>query len=104
MRMGTVFPVSTQNYELRYWLAASGINPGFYTANDTTGQTDADVLLYSCALPTQRVGVEQIEGASSGGFADRALSLTSKNRAAVVGLGEASLAVRRWSGVACGGA
>ncbi len=27
--MGMVFPVSTHNYELRYWLAAAGINPGF---------------------------------------------------------------------------
>lgn len=25
--MGMVFPVSTHNYELRYWLAAGGINP-----------------------------------------------------------------------------
>ena len=28
MRMGMVFPVSTHNYEIRYWLAASGISPG----------------------------------------------------------------------------
>ena len=28
--MGMVFPVSTHNYELRYWLAAGGINPGYY--------------------------------------------------------------------------
>lgn len=26
--MGMVFPVSTHNYELRYWLAAGGIHPG----------------------------------------------------------------------------
>jgi nitrate/nitrite transport system substrate-binding protein len=43
--MGMVFPVSTHNYELRYWLAAGGIHPGFYTPNDVTGQVDADVLL-----------------------------------------------------------
>ena len=43
--MGMVFPVSTHNYELRYWLAAGGINPGFYSPNDTSGQIDADVLL-----------------------------------------------------------
>ena len=30
--MGMVFPVSTHNYELRYWLAAGGLNPGFYSA------------------------------------------------------------------------
>ena len=32
--MGMVFPVSTHNYELRYWLAAGGIHPGFeYLSN-----------------------------------------------------------------------
>lgn len=44
-RMGMVFPVSTHNYELRYWLAAGGIHPGFYSSGDINGQTDADVLL-----------------------------------------------------------
>jgi len=43
--MGMVFPVSTHNYELRYWLAAGGIHPGFYSADDISGQIDADVLL-----------------------------------------------------------
>lgn len=43
--MGMVFPVSTHNYELRYWLAASGIHPGMYTTQDTTGVQGADVLL-----------------------------------------------------------
>ena len=33
-KMGMVFPVSTHNYEIRYWLAAAGINPGMYTANN----------------------------------------------------------------------
>lgn len=45
LKMGMVFPVSTHNYELRYWLAAAGINPGFYTKTDTTGVDQADVLL-----------------------------------------------------------
>jgi nitrate/nitrite transport system substrate-binding protein len=44
-KMGMVFPVSTHNYELRYWLAAGGIHPGFYSKTDITGQIDADVLL-----------------------------------------------------------
>ncbi|GAA0196492.1 CmpA/NrtA family ABC transporter substrate-binding protein [Fulvivirga kasyanovii] len=44
-KMGMVFPVSTHNYEIRYWLAAAGINPGFYTAENIQGQVDADVLL-----------------------------------------------------------
>ena len=46
-KMGMVFPVSTHNYELRYWLAAGGIHPGYYAPhkNDITGQIDADALL-----------------------------------------------------------
>ena len=44
-RMGMVFPVSTHNYELRYWLAAGGIHPGFYGASDTSGQIRAEALL-----------------------------------------------------------
>ncbi|MEW7988940.1 MAG: CmpA/NrtA family ABC transporter substrate-binding protein [Candidatus Thiodiazotropha sp.] len=46
-KMGMVFPVSTHNYELRYWLAAGGINPGYYAPHkgDITGQVKADALL-----------------------------------------------------------
>ncbi|WP_299200519.1 CmpA/NrtA family ABC transporter substrate-binding protein [uncultured Amphritea sp.] len=46
-KMGMVFPVSTHNYELRYWLAAGGIHPGYYAPmrGDTAGQIDADALL-----------------------------------------------------------
>lgn len=44
-RMGMVFPVSTHNYELRYWLAAGGIHPGYYSPDDVSGQIAADVLL-----------------------------------------------------------
>lgn len=45
--MGMVFPVSTHNYELRYWLAAGGIHPGYYAPHkgDTNGTIDAEVLL-----------------------------------------------------------
>lgn len=45
--MGMVFPVSTHNYELRYWLAAGGIHPGYYAPRkgDISGQLQADVLL-----------------------------------------------------------
>ena len=43
--MGMVFPVSTHNFELRYWLAAGGIHPGFYSADNISGQIDAEVLL-----------------------------------------------------------
>lgn len=44
-KMGMVFPVSTHNYELRYWLAAGGINPGLYSPSDVTGTIQAQVLL-----------------------------------------------------------
>ncbi len=46
-KMGMVFPVSTHNYELRYWLAAGGINPGYYAPEkgDTSGTLKADALL-----------------------------------------------------------
>ncbi|MBW8190394.1 ABC transporter substrate-binding protein [Neiella marina] len=45
--MGMVFPVSTHNYELRYWLAAGGIHPGYYAPHkgDVSGQIDAEALL-----------------------------------------------------------
>ncbi len=43
--MGMVFPVSPHNYELRYWLAAGGLKPGYYSPENITGQIDADVLL-----------------------------------------------------------
>lgn len=43
--MGMVFPVSTHNYELRYWLASGGIHPGFYSPSDVSGQIGADALL-----------------------------------------------------------
>ncbi|QFU74295.1 nitrate ABC transporter substrate-binding protein [Halioglobus maricola] len=45
--MGMVFPVSTHNYELRYWLAAGGIHPGYYAPHkgDISGQIDAEALL-----------------------------------------------------------
>ena len=42
--MGMVFPTSTHNYHLRYWLAAGGLHPGL-SATDISGQLDADVLI-----------------------------------------------------------
>ena len=46
-KMGMVFPVSTHNYELRYWLAAGGIHPGYYAPDkgDISGNLKADALL-----------------------------------------------------------
>jgi len=42
-KMAMVFPVSTHNFELRYWLAAGGLHPGYYSPSDVSGQIDADV-------------------------------------------------------------
>jgi len=43
--MGMVFPVSTHNYELRYWLASGGIHPGYYSPDNIQGTIQADALL-----------------------------------------------------------
>lgn len=43
--LGMVFPLSTHNYELRYWLAAGGIHPGLYSPTDISGQIMGDVLI-----------------------------------------------------------
>lgn len=56
--MGMVFPVSTHNYELRYWLAAGGIHPGFYSPSDVSGQIKADVLLSVTPPPQMPVTME----------------------------------------------
>ena len=62
--MGMVFPVSTHNYELRYWLAAGGLNPGFYTEGDVAGVIDADVKLSVTPPPQMPATLEAgtIEG------------------------------------------
>lgn len=43
--LAMVFPTSTHNYAMRYWLAAGGIHPGYYTPSDTNGVTDGVVQL-----------------------------------------------------------
>lgn len=44
--MAMTFPIGSHNLKLRYWLAAGGINPGFYAPpQDISGQLDADALL-----------------------------------------------------------
>jgi nitrate/nitrite transport system substrate-binding protein len=64
--MGMVFPVSTHNYELRYWLAAGGIHPGYYApkSGDNSGQVNADVLLSVTPPPQMPATMEAgtIEG------------------------------------------
>jgi nitrate/nitrite transport system substrate-binding protein len=59
LRMGMVFPLSTHNYELRYWLAAAGIEPGYYTPSDTTGTQGADVLISVTPPPQMPATLEQ---------------------------------------------
>lgn len=70
MQMGVVFPVSTHNMGLRYWLAAGGINPGVYAPHkgDTTGQLNADVLLSVTPPPQMPATMEAgtIQGYSVG--------------------------------------
>ncbi|MEW9854594.1 CmpA/NrtA family ABC transporter substrate-binding protein [Novosphingobium sp. M1R2S20] len=67
-KMGMVFPVSTHNYELRYWLAAGGLNPGYYTPGDTGGTVGADVQLSVTPPPQMPATLEAgtIEGYSVG--------------------------------------
>ena len=62
--MGMVFPVSTHNYELRYWLAAGGLNPGFYSDGDVSGVIDAEVKLSVTPPPQMPATLEAgtIEG------------------------------------------
>ena len=57
--MGMVFPVSTHNYEIRYWLGAAGINPGMYTADNIQGQVGADVMLSVTPPPQMPATLEQ---------------------------------------------
>jgi nitrate/nitrite transport system substrate-binding protein len=46
LTFGMVFPVSCHNYELRYWLAAGGLNPGFYAGyDDPVGNREGDMNL-----------------------------------------------------------
>ncbi len=68
--MGMVFPVSTHNYELRYWLAAGGINPGQYAPEkgDVSGQIGADTLISVTPPPQMPATLESgtINGYSVG--------------------------------------
>ena len=66
--MAMVFPTSTHNYALRYWLAAGGVHPGYYTPSDTNGTTNGNVLL-SVTPPPQMpatLGAGTIVGYSVG--------------------------------------
>jgi nitrate/nitrite transport system substrate-binding protein len=65
-KMGMVFPVSGHNYALRYWLAAGGLNPGYYLPGDAAGLTGADVQL-SVTPPPQMPST--LEAGTIEGFA-----------------------------------
>jgi nitrate/nitrite transport system substrate-binding protein len=44
--MAMTFPAGSHNLKLRYWLAAGGINPGFYSPpQDISGQINAEAML-----------------------------------------------------------
>ena len=58
LQMGMVFPVSTHNYEIRYWLAAAGIHPGMYTSEDIKGFTEAQVELSVTPPPQMPAALE----------------------------------------------
>ncbi|MEL6977982.1 MAG: CmpA/NrtA family ABC transporter substrate-binding protein [Pseudomonadota bacterium] len=45
MQMGVDHPLSPSNYLLRYWMAAGGGHPGFYSAEDPKGDLRADIAL-----------------------------------------------------------
>jgi nitrate/nitrite transport system substrate-binding protein len=67
-KMGMVFPVSGHNYALRYWLAAGGLNPGYYLPGDAAGTTGAEVQLSVTPPPQMPATLEAgtIEGYSVG--------------------------------------
>ena len=56
--MGMVFPVSTHNYEIRYWLASAGIHPGMYSEQNTNGTISADVILSVTPPPQMPANLE----------------------------------------------
>jgi nitrate/nitrite transport system substrate-binding protein len=66
--MSMVSPMSPHNFELRYWLAAGGINPGFYAPGDDNGTLDADLLLAVTPPPKmpETLGAGAISGFSVG--------------------------------------
>ncbi len=67
-RMGMVFPVSTHNYELRYWLAAGDLNPGYYLPGDVGGNVAADIQISVTPPPQMPATLEAgtIDGYSVG--------------------------------------
>jgi nitrate/nitrite transport system substrate-binding protein len=67
-KMGMVFPVSPHNYELRYWLAAGGVQPGYYMPGDVGGTVGAEATLSVTPPPQMPATLEAgtIDGYSVG--------------------------------------
>jgi nitrate/nitrite transport system substrate-binding protein len=57
--MGVVSQVSNHNYLLRYWLAAGGIVPGFYSQENVLGNLDGQVRIDVVAPPQMPTILEQ---------------------------------------------
>lgn len=52
LTMFMTFPAGSHNMTLRYWLAAGGVHPGFYTGlDDAKGVSDAEVMLQTNPPP-----------------------------------------------------
>ena len=68
IKFGMVFPFSPHNYELRYWLAAGGIAPGYYLPGDLAGTTGAQVQISVTPPPQMPATLEAgtIDGYSVG--------------------------------------
>jgi nitrate/nitrite transport system substrate-binding protein len=52
MDFSVVHRFSNHNYEIRHWLAAGGLHPGFYAPDNDSGQIKADIFL-SVFPPTE---------------------------------------------------
>ncbi len=61
-----VSELSSHNYQLRYWLAAGGIRPGYYTASDKAGTAGAQVDIWP--VPAARM-TATLEAGTIQGFA-----------------------------------
>lgn len=61
LELGMVYPTSTHNYELRYWLASGGINPGFYAPakGDNSGTAGGAVTISVTPPPQMPASLEQ---------------------------------------------
>ncbi|WP_162178880.1 CmpA/NrtA family ABC transporter substrate-binding protein [Thioclava atlantica] len=60
--------LGASNFQLRYWLAASGISPGFFTTEDSSGDFNGDVRIWEMRAARMQATLEAggIDGFSSG--------------------------------------